>query len=47
MPGALPPLPNMPSWLDVQLKKAQGQLHRLFINVSQPVVTGPLTVGKF
>jgi hypothetical protein len=29
MSGAIPPLPNTPSWRGAQLKKAQGQLYLL------------------
>jgi hypothetical protein len=31
MCGSIRPLPNMPSWRDAQLKKAQGQLYLLYI----------------
>jgi hypothetical protein len=30
MRGAIPPLPNTPSWRGAQLKIAQGQLHLTF-----------------
>jgi len=29
MSGAIPPLPNTPSWRGAQFKKAQGQLYLL------------------
>jgi heme/copper-type cytochrome/quinol oxidase subunit 2 len=31
MRGAIPPLPNTPSWRGAQLKKPQGQLYILLI----------------
>jgi hypothetical protein len=35
MSGAIPPLPNMPSWRGAQLKEAQGQLYLLLFAKSQ------------
>jgi hypothetical protein len=31
MNGAIPPLPNIPSWRGAQFKKAQGQLYLYFL----------------
>jgi hypothetical protein len=37
MRGAIPPLPNTPSWRGAQLKKAQGQLYRLTVKLLKAV----------
>jgi hypothetical protein len=38
MSGAIPPLPNMPSWRRARLKKAQGQLYLyLYMKVTSGV----------
>jgi hypothetical protein len=38
MSGAIPPLPNTPSWRGAQLKKTQGQLY-LYLIVTTVVIT--------
>jgi hypothetical protein len=46
MSGAIPPLPNTPSWRGVQLKKAQGQLH-VYLKVTFEINTGKYLTVHF
>jgi hypothetical protein len=46
MSGAIPPLPNTPSWRGAQLKKAQGQLYLLPLPLTYLVLKVLATVLK-